>query len=294
MTSSEFETKIWDITFPCIVKEIKKGAKTVKELKERCGASKSTVYRIIKALEKAGLVEWKKGEYVKWKSEIQAFESKENYEIALNHSKRILIDALGRKNKEIEIEDCEKLLYNEQFIQHLKTGYPSIYNLYEKFKELEEIIKTEQEIFKKIIRDELRKYNFEIVEDFNKAVDRRIYSSIYEMIYNYYDYLLDLGYFINISIENSGIVVDKTSGYSLSKDPDIVKEIENIIYELLRSENLKKTCDRIKKIKNKRDRTFSDLLKAIKWLIKKINHGEPLKGYCDLCPMVIVKEVNEE
>ena len=27
----------------------------------------------------------------------------------------------------------------------------------------------------------------------------------------------------------------------------------------------------------------------IEFLIEKILHGEPLRGYCDLCPLVIVK-----
>jgi len=177
----------WSSYFPCVVREIRKGPKTVKELMKKCGIPKATAYRMIKALEEAELVDWERGEYVKWKSEIREF-TPESYEIALNHSKQLLL-ASEVKVSEVRLSNLErekiyklikveKLIENKYFIQHLETGYPEIYELYEEWKNSDE----------------------------------------------------------------------KEKVYSLLKE-------------------------------------------KMEFLIEKISHGEPLRGYCDLCPLVIVKEV---
>ena len=42
-------------------------------------------------------------------------------------------------------------------------------------------------------------------------------------------------------------------------------------------------------LENKTDEVYSELEARINFLLEKILNGEPLRGYCDLCPMVIVK-----
>ncbi len=295
MTSSEFETKIWDITFPCIVKEIKKGAKTVKELEERCGASKSTVYRIIKALEKAGLVEWKKGEYVKWKSEIQAFESKENYEIALNHSKRLFLEAedveLESLKGELKYINYKKLLENKYFINHLKTGYPEIFELYEEWKKIKDDSENKFKEFLDEVRKKVKERGFKIKKHESEvAKGKEVYDLISTLIF---DLIRD-----NIRIEDVRLSVDEERVYcepykaiSISSDPSMLLELRELIISLLNSEKLRKIYDEYRRLRIEENKVYSQLEDKIKFLVEKVKHGEPLRGYCGLCPLVIVKEV---
>jgi len=181
-----------------VLEELKRGLEPRKldDRNNKNGIPHDTLYRIIRLLKDSGIIY--KGDdgkyYYTWRRGIREF-SKENYEIALNHSKQFLLDSVV-KGSEIRLSELmkdpprerihekikvEKLIENKYFIQHLETGYPEIYELYKKWKSLEE-------------SDE------------------------------------------------------KEKAYSLLKE-------------------------------------------RIEFIIEKILHGEPLDGQCDLCPLVIVKEV---
>jgi hypothetical protein len=38
-----------------------------------------------------------------------------------------------------------------------------------------------------------------------------------------------------------------------------------------------------------RDKAHFNYRKDVEWIIFKTKHGEPLRGYCNLCPRIVVK-----
>ena len=137
-----------------VLEELKRGLEPRKldDRNNKNGIPHDTLYRIIRLLKDSGIIY--KGDdgkyYYTWRRGIREF-SKENYEIALNHSKQFLIDSVV-KGSEIRLSELmkdspreriyekikvEKLIENKYFIQHLESGYPEIYELYKEWKSLE-------------------------------------------------------------------------------------------------------------------------------------------------------------
>jgi len=86
---------------------------------------KSTFYELIDLLEEVGLIYKEDGKYYwRWKKEYQEFKTLEEYKVRLEHSKELF--------KECYIPPFSSELIpprfeDENLLQHLKTGYPDIY-----------------------------------------------------------------------------------------------------------------------------------------------------------------------
>ena len=152
---------------PEILEELKDGLEPRKLDKRfnKEGVPHDILYRIIRLFETSGLI-YKDVDgryYYVWRKGIRVF-SRDNYRIALNHSKQLLLDS------EVEISEArlsnlkseriyrqikvEKLIENKYFIQHIETGYPEIYELYKNWKNTEKT--DEREEAYSLLKDKIR------------------------------------------------------------------------------------------------------------------------------------------
>jgi len=278
---------------PVVLEKLKDGLepkeldKRFRDNRDKSGIPHDTLYEIIKILENSGVIyrEEDGKYYFIWRKEIQEFKTKGEYEAKLRHSEQFLKKTLEKD----KIKYWERLISDENFIQHLKTGYPEIYELYMEFRQFEKAIKNEENICKKLIEEELRKFNFEVVKNIDEAKGKRINYTIYNLLKVYFDRLLKLGYSISISADPSGIVKDVTSGYGLSCDESMAREIEKIVNELLKSEKLRDAYNKLRELELRKINVYYNLKSKIEFLMEKIKHGEPLRGYCGLCPHVKIR-----
>jgi hypothetical protein len=54
----------------------------------------------------------------------------------------------------------------------------------------------------------------------------------------------------------------------------------------MRSKSFVDVFEELLKLKKRIERARSDYIENVKFSISKVKHGEPLKGFCDLCPRV--------
>ncbi|MCD6502876.1 MAG: hypothetical protein J7K58_01380 [Euryarchaeota archaeon] len=265
-----------------ILKELDKGFKP-KDLDNRFNGHipHDTLYRILNVLKEADLVYVdKKGRYqYKWKKGIREY-SKKNYEIAMNHSKLLL-----------ESKNLEELVENEHFLKHLKTGYPDIYELYMNWKNAKENVKKAEEDFENAIKREILEAGFKITGKLEKSKGKVVSTAILDLIK--YLYLSDIRD-IELESDEDKVYCESFRAVPISLDPSAIPELKDLIIKLINSKRLRKIYEKYAKLRDEESNKWSELEKKLTFLISKVEHGEPLKGFCDLCPIVIIKDEEEE
>jgi hypothetical protein len=126
---------------------------------------------------------------------------------------------------------------------------------------------------------------FEIEYSELKAGKRQV-SNIIDVVEKYLRY----GGLENMKIVwKDGQVHDDYRGVPLAKEEGLVKEVEKLLRDLIGSEKVKKTFKEMKEATEQTDEAYFEYRKDVEWLALKVKHGEPLKGYCDLCPRIVIK-----
>jgi hypothetical protein len=133
----------WQRNLAQTVKAIKKQPQRIEDL-EKKGIKRREAYRCLEVLKDADLIKESKGEYI-WKSELENFETVDEYDTKLNHSKNLLKEAGFAKSAidafpftdmynmdVLSFMDSPNFVY---FRQHLETGYPHISKLYKGIEE---------------------------------------------------------------------------------------------------------------------------------------------------------------
>jgi hypothetical protein len=274
-----------------IVSEIKKEAKSPSELERAIKVSHKQLYRIIDCLENIGVVgKGDDGKYG-WVEDWQVFLDEKGYRQKLSHSRELLRPLIGglEQPSRISISE-EQVLTNKFLIQHLQSrnGYPVIHTEYEDWQRIEEACKKAREAFKEAVREDAAKNGFEIVEYGKLEAGKKQVSNIYEDVEGYLRY----GGLENMKIVwKDGQVQDDYRGLALAKEEEPVGEVEKLLCDLIGSENVKKAFEEMEKAAKQRDEAYFKYRKDVEWLALKAKHGEPLKGYCDLCPRIVIKHI---
>jgi hypothetical protein len=86
-----------------------------------------------------------------------------------------------------------------------------------------------------------------------------------------------------------GWVWDDYRRLALAREEGLIGEVKELIYGLVRSENVENALREVDIAVKQWSEAYSNYKKDIEWLALKVKHGEPLKGYCDLCPRVVIK-----
>lgn len=140
-----------------VIEALREGNKTYSELGS-LGIPEKTLDRILKDnLEYWGLIK-KEGSCWVWHENKQVFQSKADYELALKHSKNVILTTSEKQgldqtsiiavlNELAFFEDNEEAFRKrwvsdyyfdrKYLLQHIKTGYPEILRLIQKYRELE-------------------------------------------------------------------------------------------------------------------------------------------------------------
>jgi hypothetical protein len=265
-----------------VFKKLKKSPLSPKELEKEVNKeieiSRKQLFRILSLLKEMRLIK-QDGDKYHYFEPWQVFKNRDEYEIKLKHSKILLEPLIISNFRSADI-------YDKNLLQHLKTGYLEIYRKYEEWKSYKgKYIKSKKKFNKKIEREAYRN-GFEIIK-YEKMINKgkQLSDSLYELIEGY---ILHKDYKEENIVYRNGCVCDEYMGVVLAKNQEFIKDIRIMISTLLSSNEIKQAFKEMKKLKKQKDEADINYLKDITRLALEVKHGEPLKGYCPLCPKVTI------
>jgi hypothetical protein len=263
-------------------KFLRKNPLSRSELGSKLGikSTNKSLDRIISCLEAMGVIRKEDDKY-EWSEDWQVFLDGEGYMYKLKHSEDLLKPLIEGSSS------IGEWICNKYLVQHLKSKYPEIYSKYKDWKRKEKSCKSSREKFRDEVRKQAAKYGFEIVpyeelEAGRKEVSHFIYEDVESYIRR-----KDLE---NMRIVwKEGWVWDDYRRLALAREEGLIGEVKELIYGLVRSENVENALREVDIAVKQWSEAYSNYKKDIEWLALKVKHGEPLKGYCDLCPRVVIK-----
>ena len=210
------------------------------------------------------------------------------YEEALEHSKRFFRSKKLRSSKK-NFERIIEREYREEFIQHLKTGYPEIYKLYEEWERKRKEMINKWNKFKEELSKEIESKGFKIVPSNSSSIeDRVVFKRIHKMFRKLFDKKIvkniKIDEQIKLEVKNEQIYCSLYLAGPISPNPSIKDELERLIKDLLNSDKLINLYKEYNKLRERREEIEKELYEKIKRLAKDIKLGKPIKGYCDSCP----------
>jgi predicted transcriptional regulator len=276
-----------------VVKKLKEGPRTPHDLGEGLRIPRSTLYRILGCLQDVGLVRRGEDGRYEWAEDWQTFlDGEGGYQLKLKHSMELmkpLIEGLEGSERLPSVKPA--FLSNERLLQHLRSGYFKVYTKYEEWRRSEETLAKSEERFKGMIREHVASHGFEIAPHERLEPGRRQVSDhVYRAVEGY---LRAGGSEEPRVVYEDGEVWDSYTGLSLAKGEGLVEEVEGLLKDLLSSEEIKGAFKEKEEAIWRRDEAFFNYSKEVEFLALKVKHGEPLKGFCELCPRVVIKKVDE-
>ena len=253
---------------PCVIKKLREGREwRIIDLCEECRSSESTVRRLIKGLQEAGLVTWE-NRRVRWNEA----EVERGYRI--KHSRKLISNILKGTPK------YEKLLENKYFLQHLETGYPELYEAYKELRELQRNTYKKICEFREFVKKLVKNSGFEVVNHRDNAKGRKVYETITELPLK----LLRDRESVEIFVPHgTSEVVCSGYGYIISSDPEMKGEIEALIKKIIENEEIQRIYTDIEGMKQEEEKLRQHLRRELEKLVQRVEHLRPLEGKCDLC-----------
>lgn len=189
---------------------------------------------------------------------------------------------------DLEGTRCLRLDYRP-IVDHLRTSrdpyQKHIYSLYEEWNKAKKEVWKWWNVFQQEVKDIVTRRGF-IIADVMEAysldgVGRTISPSIYEAVFDHLHSRLNIPVKVEYD-DKSGYLMFE--GIGLSKNKGLKKEIEDLLKEILESKEVKETYINLIKAIENRDRAWREYGEALVKLKRKVKHGTPLDGLCDLCP----------
>jgi hypothetical protein len=265
--------------------ELKKGPKTPDELVSKLGISRSgALDRVLDCLVAMGLAyKGKDGRYrlEHW----QVFLDGEGYKLKLEHSRKLMEKFIERSDV---IRPMQWDMTNPHVLQHLQSGYPEAYGKYEEWVKSEEAHREAEEAFEDAVSDFAARKGFKVV-DYEKleAEGRQVSHYVFGAVKAYLEFK---------DWEKMRIVVkeekvwDDYRGVALARGGQLVKDVEELLKGLLGSEEVRKAFARLEEAERRKSEALHNYEEELMRLALKVEHGEPLRGFCELCQRVVVKE----
>jgi hypothetical protein len=248
---------------------------------------------------------WKK-EREELLKDYQEYKNRDEYEVKLKHSKELLNpqlpteltprELLGRSNVIVSLTG-----YEQYVLQHLKTGYPEVYEKYLILQKLEGEVKTIERKMWGQVDDFLETYGFKLVEDISQLTPggmeiyahgvRSVIMHCFERAKVVEDGKVKLVGAISINMEKD--VTDdaqflKVHYWYITKNLKLGDKIVEALECVLNSMDIRATYEELENARKELSEAYFNYRHEIQWLGLKILHGEPLKGSCDLCPKVVI------
>lgn len=240
--------------------------------------------------------------YYTWKKEKEElmrqydeYANVDEFQAKLNHSEKLIVML-----KEKSYEGVESLRLSEgghimslirhsksfdKFLQHLQTGYPDVFNLYQKWDKLEVKKSDINEVFTKEIKKIVLEKGFEIKSYSDLKKDKRQVSSIiFASIRRYCERadepMLKEG--AKLSLRDD-MVFDPIMNEFIAKNVHIKEEIESLIGTFMQAKTIRDCYTELSRIEKQESDSYSDINKEIGDIIDSVELGWPLKGVCNAC-----------
>ena len=236
-----------------IITSLKEKPETWSDLKKVTSLPDKTLDRYLDYMEYWGLAQ-KSDAGWQWFENVRTYETEHDYELAINHSKKLLDTIAGlpvsidhpelfRNRRTLPMKTRDALVLSDMAREHLKTGYPQIYaetvaleKLTDQRREMAESLKVYDP---KIDKEKLPEYiiNFNIKK---YAIPKKHWKEVEKLVNT-------------VGPERVAFIKETEKNYT---------------------ENL---------IKNTNE---------LRTLIFTVEHGEPLHGLCQLCPKIKIKQTH--
>ena len=302
------ESLKWQRNLAQTVKAIKKQPQRIEDL-EKKGIKRREAYRCLEVLKDIDLIKESKGEYI-WKSGLEEFKNVEEYKIKLNHSKNLVRQVIEEKESNEESNEFNMVIQIEEpnnfnidinrfedsynfgyLLQHLKTGYPDIYKLYEKL----EKTNSEMEKVFSVLYQKIKEIALETDIDAPKLHQRKFVDSKKEIALMPANIFYSLKDYLNFFFDKD--TIETIGTYDPVKDTWIPgyrpvyseEDRKEFIENCISSEDIKKLHSELVEISKKTERDYALFNIEIKFvIIKVVEDGEPLRGNCDRCPKITI------
>jgi hypothetical protein len=270
------------------------------------GVPKTTFNRILKAIKDSGLIYEENGVYYwKWRKEkeellkeFQQYKTPAEYRLKLEHSKMLLKPVPSEDGRvKVDVRAYE----NEFLIQHLREGYPEVFEKYLKLQELRERRKHEDERLWDSIERFFIRHGFKPIDSL-QLEGRQVYSTgLYNTVASF---LKGLEVVVDGKIRLKGTIainrekdVERNDylrirGNALSKNFETEDEILRTLEEAVNNKGIRLAYEEARNAEKEYSETDFDYRRDIERLALKVLHGEPLRGSCDLCSKVTIARTN--
>ena len=290
----------WQILLKLVVAELKRGPKRREQIiagvkKSNYGGSNKSIDRMLEALLIAELVAKSENGTYEWVKDYDELRI-DQIPLRLEHSK-VLKENLMETSKTQKdfslpfsfLTGIQKSEYFKYFHQHLEDGYPTIFDFYEKW----ENINKKNEDFNNEVERISADRNFIIAKSANDmANDRAISVNMFASIKKYIELISggELKDRVDLKVEDG--IFDPITKLTLAKNEAIKEELEKFIHSCVSSESVKKLYDELE-IEEAQEKIGMVLEKEILDIFKAVDLGFPLRGYCEHCK-IYLKEKNSQ
>lgn len=231
-----------------LIDEIRKKPLSWTDLQASTNLPESTLNRYLGYLEYWDLAKKNEDGYWDWYERVRTYKTEHDYDVALEHSKKLLSALEGvfgvfminpdwiQKPAKRSSKMRDELFLSEMVREHLRTGYPLLFSEvvnFDKLAELENSIAVELSI------------------DGSKIEKSKV-----------------VAYVANFR---------RLKSYAIPKK--VREEVENIVVS-----TSPKRLGFIEKTHQNFDESLIKVSNGLRRLVFRVDHGEPLLGICDLCP----------
>jgi hypothetical protein len=231
-----------------IIDELEKKPLSWADLKASTKLSDSTLSRYLSYLELWGLAKKNEEGHWDWYERVRTYETEHDYEVALEHSKKLLSTLDGdfgiitinpdwvHQRNTLSSNMRDKLCLSEMVREHLRTGYPLLFS---------EVVNL----------DKLVELRSSIAVELSTPESKIEKGNVIEYVANF----------------------RRFKAYIIPKK--YRKEVEKIVANIL-----PKRLDLIEQTEKRYGESLIKVFNELHRLEFKVDHGEPLMGICDLCP----------
>jgi len=251
-----------------------KGEVSKKEFEEKVGKNRlRTLYRVLNALGRAGLVtQPKKGVY-RW-FEVEREYTREELEILSQHGQLFrdsVLYLLERRNCDYE----KAKEYMPELLSHLDTGYPEIYELYVECEEMIKEIDRLRDKIKAKIREKIEKTFGEKASGLEHAFAELVLERTIYVVRGYRHFADDSKY---LEVKEGGIYYRGVRVLNAKENIQRVAEFTSKT-----SDEIFEKCERIVELENEYYEKRRKLKDGLGRILKQIESRMPLEGRCEIC-----------
>lgn len=240
--------------------------------------SRKRIERHLIQLQKWTLVEKREGKWY-WYEYLRTYDSREELEDDLKHSRLLLRDATQKDSQKIDLE-------YKPLRDHIRSGHLPIYDIYKEVKALQRRLAQKKERLDWLIKGKImkkglipKKEKFQETKSVNQNRIREIIN-----LHNRGQLRSDP----DDIVEDKGRIVhshNRADAFALSTAVNL-GEVKQLLRDIANCDKVNKASKSFNRVQEELWEKNSELDEEVSYLKKKVEHGEPLRGSCFLCPKV--------